>query len=167
MQIASLCHREVVSVPASASVQQAAAVMRNEHVGALALTDPYSPGRVIGVVTDRDLVVDLLAQGHPVDQAIGSIARTELAGVQGDASVDEAVQEMRRRGVRRLLVLGPDGTIVGLVSADDLLEAVARQLDGLAATLRDGVAAEGSRERAQARAQSEPPRPLYATRAEP
>ncbi|WP_332813569.1 CBS domain-containing protein [Ramlibacter sp.] len=167
MKIASLCRREVVSVPASASVQQAAAVMRNEHVGALAVTDPYSPGRVIGIVTDRDLVVDLLAPGHPVDQAIGSLCRTELAGVPVDASIDEAVQAMQRHGVRRLLVLGPDNAVAGLVSTDDLLAAVARQLDGLVGALCDGVAGEGSRERARAREQSEPPRPLYAARAEP
>jgi CBS domain-containing protein len=162
MNVASLCRREVVTVPASASVREAAAAMRNEHVGALAVTDPYTPGRVIGVVTDRDLVVDLLATAHPVDQAIGSLCHTELTGVAGGASIHEAVQTMRRCGVRRLLVLGEDNAVVGLVSADDLFEAVASELDALASTLRNGVAREGSRERARARAESERPRPLYA-----
>jgi CBS domain-containing protein len=167
MNVASLCRREVVTVPASASVRQAAAAMRNEHVGALAVTDPYTPGRVIGIITDRDLVVDLLATDHPVDQAIGSLCHTELAGVPAAASVQDALQAMERQGVRRLLVFGEDQAVVGLVSTDDLVEAVAAELDALAATLRDGVAREGSRERARARAQSAPPRPLYAATHEP
>ena len=82
MNISTLCRRDIVSVPASTSVRQAAGVMRDQHVGALAVTDPYAPGRVIGIVTDRDVVIDLLAAGHPVEgQAIGSLCRTELAGV--------------------------------------------------------------------------------------
>lgn len=162
MNVASLCRREVVSIPASATVRQAATLMRDEHVGALAVTDPYGPGRVIGIVTDRDLVIDLLAAGHPVDQAIGSVCHTELAGVPGAASIGEAVQAMQRGGVRRLLVLGDDNAVVGLVSTDDLFEAIAGELDTLASTLRGGVVREGTRERARARAQSEPPRTLYA-----
>lgn len=167
MNISSLCRREVVTVRASASVREAAAAMRNQHVGVLAVTDPYTPGRVIGVVTDRDLVVDLLALGHPVDQPVGSICRTELASVPADASVGDAMQAMRQAGVRRLLVHDDNDAVVGLVSVDDLVEVVAAELDALAATLRDGVITEGSRERARTRAESEPPRPLYAVRHEP
>ena len=87
MNVASLCEREIVTVPASASVRDAAATMRDQHVGALAVTDPYAPDRVIGIVTDRDLVLDLLATGHPTEGiSIGAVCRTELAGVPGSAS---------------------------------------------------------------------------------
>lgn len=168
MNIASLCAREIVAIPASAPVRQAAALMRDEHVGALAVTDPYAPGRVIAVVTDRDLVVDLLAAGRPVDgQAIGSIAQGELAGVPAEASIHDAVQAMQRSGVRRLLVMGENHAVVGLVSMDDLVGAVAEELDALAATLRDGVLREGLRQRAKARAEGDPPHPLYISRDEP
>jgi CBS domain-containing protein len=166
MNIGTLCQREVVTVPASASVRDAASLMRSEHVGALAVTDPYSPGKVIGIVTDRDLVVDLLAGGHPVDgQAIGAVAQTELAAIPADASIHHAVQAMQRSGVRRLLVMGKDNEVVGLLSVDDLVGIVAGELDALAATLREGVLREGARQRA--RAGGEPPRPLYISRNEP
>lgn len=168
MNVSSLCQRDIVSVPASASVRQAAAVMREQHVGALAVTDPYEPGRVIGIVTDRDLVLDLLAAGHPVDgQAIGTVCHADLAGVSADASVQEAVQAMQRSGVRRLLVMGEDDAVVGLVSADDLLEAVAGELDALAGTLRNSVLREGSRERQRRRSESGPPPARYVARSEP
>ena len=167
MNIADLCERDIVTVLASASVREAAAAMRDQHVGALAVTDPYQPERVIGIVTDRDLVLELLATGHPVEgQAIGSLCHTDLAGVSATAPLDEAVRAMQRSGVRRLLVMGDNDQVVGLVSMDDLVHAVAGELDALAGTLRTGVSREGSRRRARAAA-GDAPRPLYITRNEP
>lgn len=168
MNIASLCPREIVTVPASASVREAAILMRDEHVGALAVTDPYAPGRVVGIVTDRDLVVDLLAAGRSAeDQAVGAIAQPDLAGVAAGASVHEAVEAMQRSGVRRLLIMGKDNAVLGLVSMDDLLGVVAAELGALAATSREGPAREGSRKRARARAEGEGPGTLYISRNEP
>ncbi len=168
MNVASLCEREVVTVPASATVRQAAAAMRDQHVGALAVTDPGAPDRVIGIVTDRDLVLDLLATGRPVEgQAIGALCRTDLVTVAATAMLDEAIGAMRHAGVRRLLVLDAHGAVAGLVSLDDLLHAVAGELGALAAAARAGVVGEGGRQRALARAQGEAPRPLFIAHNEP
>lgn len=146
MDISSLCQREIVSIRADASVRQAAEAMRQNHVGALVVTDPEEPGRAVGLVTDRNLVVDLLAAGLPVEgQAIGTLCSTNLVGVAATATVQEAVQAMRRAGVRRLLVVRPGGTLVGLVSADDLFEAIAGELEALAGALRSGIARESLR----------------------
>jgi len=165
MKVSDFCARDIVTVPASASVREAAGAMREHQVGALAVTDPFQPGRVIGVVTDRDLVLDLLATGRPVEgQAIGDLCQTELVGVPGTATVDEAVRALQSGGVRRLLVMGPDNAVVGLVSLDDLVGAVADQLDALADSLRSGR----SREREQVHAGHRGEvRDLYITRNEP
>ena len=86
MNLASLCQRDILSVSAEASVQKAADLMRVNHVGALALTDPEDPARVVGVVTDRDLVVNLLAQGRlPDEHPIGAYSHAQLIGVPGQA----------------------------------------------------------------------------------
>lgn len=167
MNVSDLCERDVVTVPASASVRQAATAMRDQQVGALAVTDPYESGRVIGVVTDRDLVLELLATGRPAEgQAIGGLCRTDLAGVPAGASINDAVHAMQRGGVRRLLVMADDGAVVGLVSMDDLVDAVAGELDALAGTLRTGLARERSRI-VQGKRADESPRALYITRNEP
>lgn len=167
MNVSDLCQRDIITVPASASVRDAAMAMREHHVGALAVTDPFETGRVIGLVTDRDLVLDLLATGQsPQGQAIGGFCRTELAGVPGTASIGDAVRAMQRSGVRRLLVTGPDNAVTGLVSVDDLLDAVAGELDALADTLRAGV----GRERAKitrGTPAGDPARNLYISRNEP
>lgn len=146
MDISSLCHRDIVSINARATVREAAERMRQHHVGALVVTDPDEPGRAIGVVTDRNLVVDLLAQGLPVEGlAIGTLCSTNLIGVPSTATLPDAVQAMRRAGVRRLLVVRPGGGLVGLVSADDLFEAIAAELESLAGALRSGIAQESLR----------------------
>lgn len=166
MNVSDLCEREVVTAPANASVRDAAAIMRDQHVGALAVTDPYAPGRVIGILTDRDLVLQVLAAGRPAEgQAIGGLCRSELAGVAATASLDEAVQAMHRSGVRRLLVMDKEDAVVGLVSMDDLIDAVAQQLDALAGTLRHGITMEGHRLRS--RTDAEPPGQLYIVGGEP
>lgn len=168
MNIGNLCHREIVTVPASASVRDAAALMRDQHVGALAVTDPYAPGRVVGIVTDRDLVIDLLAAGHAGEgRPIGEFARTDLAGVSDQASIHEAVHAMYHGGVRRLLLMGQDQAVTGLLSMDDLVGVVAGELAALAATLRKGPERERSHARSTSRAQPEPPRGLYISRNEP
>jgi CBS domain-containing protein len=145
MNVSSLCHRDIVSIGASASVREAAEAMRYHHVGALVVTDPEEPGRAIGVVTDRDLVVHLLAPGLPVDGTIGGSCSANLVGVPSTATIPEAVQAMRRAGVRRLLVVEPGGTLLGLLSADDVFEAIAGELETLAGALRSGIARESLR----------------------
>jgi CBS domain-containing protein len=161
MNVSDLCHRDVVTVPASASVREAAMAMREHGVGALAVTDPFETGRVIGLVTDRDLVLDLLATGQPAEgQAIGGFCRTELAGVPGTASIGDAVRAMQRSGVRRLLVTGPDNSVTGLVSVDDLLDAIAGEIDALADILRVKAGRESART-TRPRDAADPPPKLY------
>lgn len=167
MDISSLCQRDIVSVGADASVREAAEAMRRHHVGALVVTDAEVPGRAIGVVTDRDLVVDLLARGLPPEgQAIGTLCSTNLVGVPSSATLEEAVQEMRRAGVRRLLVVRPGGSLAGLVSADDLFGAIAVELEALAGALRSGIAQESLRT-APGAPHFDIPRPIYLTGHEP
>jgi CBS domain-containing protein len=74
-----------------------------------------------GMVTDRDIVVRAVAENLPVKTTtLESIATREMIMVEQSATVDEAVQAMRERGVRRLLVCDADRKLVGIVSLSDL-----------------------------------------------
>lgn len=146
MTLDQLCQREILSVSAEASVQKAAELMRTQHVGALALTDPDDPARVVGLVTDRDLVVNLLAQGRsPLTHHIGAFGSAHVWGVPGTASVQEAVRAMHQHGVRRLFVTQANGRLMGLLSVDDLLVAISDELGGLSEALRIGIDMESAR----------------------
>ncbi len=141
MKIASLCTRRLVTVDGQANLVQAAALMREHHVGALVVTTQTDQGvGVLGVVTDRDLVVEALARGlDPSASRVEALASESLAAIGEEAEAAAAVAEMRRAGVRRLLVTDADGRLVGLLSLDDLLRGFADDLAGLAGVIRAGI----------------------------
>ena len=144
--LAQLCQRDILTLSAEAPVRKAAEMMRTHHVGALALTDPEDPTRVVGVVTDRDLVIHLLAQDRsPQEQNIGAFSSVHLVRVPGTATVHEAVKAMNQHGVRRIFVTEPNGRLMGLLSLDDVLTQLAQELGGLAQALRIGIDLESSR----------------------
>ena len=156
MSIANICRPEIVTIDAAASLREAAVMMRTRHVGALVVTVVNGEHeQAVGVVTDRDLAIEILARDlHPGDVQVGHLASRRLASVPVTAGIAEAVAVMQKAGVRRLLVTEEQGQLCGFVSADDLLEAVAGELSGLAQALRIGIAREGAE-----RASIVPPRP--------
>jgi CBS domain-containing protein len=110
--------RQVVYLPADTTLDEAAQVMRDQGIGDVVVT--HGP-TMAGVVTDRDIVIRAIAQGlPPASTTIESIATRELIMVERSATVEEAVQAMRDRGVRRLLVCDPDRKVVGILSLSDI-----------------------------------------------
>lgn len=145
MNIAQLCQREIVTVSDHASLREAAALMRDHHVGALVVTDAAELTRAVGVVTDRDFAIEVLARDlNPADLRIGQLSSKKVVVVPGSATVQEAVAAMENAGVRRLLVTDDEGGVIGFVSTDDLVEAMAAELGGLARALRSGIVRESA-----------------------
>lgn len=140
MDMASLCTREVVGIEATATLREAAALMCEQHVGALVVVTGTEPSKVVGVVTDRDLTLEVLGRGATnADLRIGDLVGGAPLAVPSSATVHEAVASMEQGGVRRLLVVDDDGGVVGLVSADDLLAAIAEDLEHLSRALRRNI----------------------------
>jgi CBS domain-containing protein len=158
--IASLCRREVVGIAAEASVHEAAALMCEEHVGALVVMTGDDPPKVMGIVTDRDLALDVLGRAPASgDLRVGSLAKSPPLAVAAGASLQEAVAAMEKGGVRRLLVVEEDGGVIGLVAAEDLMAAISAELAGLVHALYGGI----ERERNERRVMTQPAgvRPVY------
>lgn len=141
MNIGNLCSRRIVTVDSESSLASAAGLMRQHHVGSLVVTTDTREGpRVAGVVTDRDLVVHVLALGLEGSQvSIGDMANHQVVCVNEGDDITQAIQIMREAGVRRLLVSDADSRLVGVVSLDDLLDACAAQMLGLAGVIRSGI----------------------------
>ena len=145
MNIASICQCRVITIEADASLKEAATCMRENHVGALVVVDAVEAGRVAGVVTDRDLAIEVLAADLDAGRIqIGQLVNGSLVSVAGSASIRDAIAAMEEGGVRRLLVTDDEGRVIGFLSADDLLDAVASELSGLANALRSGIARENA-----------------------
>lgn len=159
MSVASICRRDIVSIADTASLREAALLMRSQHVGSLVLTQTLGGHeQAVGLITDRDLVVEGLAGGlDPQRATVGQLARQRLVAVPGEADLAQAVTTMREAGVRRLLVTAVDGHVMGIVSFDDVLEALTAQLGGLSEALRSGIAREG----VERPAATPKPRPVF------
>lgn len=134
MPIGEICNREVVIVQRDTTVEEAARLMRKHHVGALVVIDEVSGKRKpVGMVTDRDLVVEVLAtQLDAAVITVGDIMPHELGTVPESSGVFEAIQFMRAKAVRRLPVVDGQGALVGIVALDDLLALLAEELSDLA-----------------------------------
>lgn len=146
MNIGSICSRRIVTIDSKATLAQAAAQMRDRHVGALVVTASSPEGlRVTGVVTDRDLVIHVLAQSVDGSEfAIADLANRRIASVSEKDDTSLALDVMREFGVRRLLVTGDEQQLVGIVSLDDLAAACASDMDRLARVIRSGLEREAA-----------------------
>lgn len=134
MRIGEVCTREVIYCGREAGVGEMARLMRNHHVGDLIVAEERAGGlRPVGVVTDRDLVVKVLAEDvAPETVAAGDLMTRRVVTEVESADVHEAIERMRAEGIRRLPVVDATGALVGVLSADDVTELLAEELTDLA-----------------------------------
>lgn len=138
MNVGEICSRIVVVAESSMPVQQAAKLMRDHHVGALVVVEEGAGARrPIGIVTDRDMVVEVVAAD--VDYrtlTVGDIMSERLATLNETAGLFEVIGQMRSGGVRRLVVVDAKEHLLGIVAMDDLISVLAEELSALAQTIR-------------------------------
>lgn len=140
MNVGEICVRNVVTVRESDELSKAAAVMREQHVGYLVVVEPkvgesgFAP---VGVLTDRDIVVGVVAKDtDPKALRVGDLMTRQPVVVHESASLNEALGEMRNIGVRRMPVVGRGSILVGVLSLDDILGAISEELLGVAGSVR-------------------------------
>jgi CBS domain-containing protein len=105
------------SIKASASVVEAARLMREEHIGSVPITDDE---QLVGMITDRDITTRVVAEaGDPMKTSVGDVYSRDLIIVEPDKGLDEALQLMARHQVRRLPVV-ENGRLVGIVAQADI-----------------------------------------------
>ena len=106
MPIGDICVRDVVTATRDTTIHEAAQLMRMNHVGDLLVVEGSNGSRApVGIITDRDIVVAVVA-----------------------LQLDASIQQMRRAGIRRIPVVNRLGTLVGIVSVDDLVQLLAEEM---------------------------------------
>jgi CBS domain-containing protein len=135
MSIGEICTRSVQTAQLNDAVSVAAQRMLEHSVGTLIVVDKEL--RALGIVTDRDLALRLIAESRDLSRAEVWEVMTQLPRTVGEEmSIEEALGIMRSGHYRRLPVVNRDGHLVGLVSVDDILALVAKELGEIAALLR-------------------------------
>jgi CBS domain-containing protein len=134
MMIGELCSKPAVTASPDTTAREAAHRMWTRRVGALVVVNRR--GAPIGVVTDRDIAVKVVAQGaDPASVRVGSLLARRPVVIKEDAGVLDATKLLSRRGVRRLPVVSRTGKLVGILSLDDLLMLIGSELGHIASTL--------------------------------
>jgi CBS domain-containing protein len=137
MKISEVMTREVATVQADQTAQEAADFMLQGDTGSI----PVSDGdKLIGMITDRDIAVRGVAKGHGPDTPVRDLMTSGLICAREDDDIDEVATKMSEAQVRRLPVIDESENLVGIVSLGDL----SRETDGEAAQeALEGVSAEG------------------------
>ena len=134
MAVGEICNRDVVITEKSVSVAEAARLMRTHHVGDLVVVEERGGSKhPVGIVTDRDIVVEVVAAGvNPDALKVGDIMGPEVATVRESEGLFEALRYMRDKGVRRMPVVGSTGGLIGILTLDDMLGLLAEEMTELA-----------------------------------
>lgn len=133
MTIGAICNREVITIQRDSTVLHAAILMRQHHTGDVVVVEDCKGKSIpVGIVTDRDVVVELVATELDCNViTTGDIMTANLSTVQESTGIFEAIQLMAAKGVRRLPVVDDIGGLVGIVSLDDLLLLLSKELEAL------------------------------------
>jgi CBS domain-containing protein len=133
MEVGKLCTADTICCARDETVQGAALLMRRHHVGDIVVVDePDGERTPVGIVTDRDIVVSVIALGlDPLGLLVGDIMSDDLLLADSGDDVTAVIERMRLRGIRRVPVVTLEGRLAGIVSADDLLAFLAEEMEDL------------------------------------
>jgi CBS domain-containing protein len=133
MRIGKICTVQTIVCTLDESIQGAALLMRQHHVGDLVVVQVRDGEKIpVGILTDRDIVVSVIALGlDPASLEVGDVMSDDLLTTDESEDVYELIERMRVRGIRRVPVVNRDGALSGIVSADDLLEFLAQEMGEL------------------------------------
>lgn len=144
MTAGEYCNREVTIVEPECTIIDAAKLMRQHHVGTLIVVEREGvKNRPIGIVADRDLVIEVIAQEVALDAVtVSDVMSKEPVQVREGETLLNTIELMQSRGVRRILVVDGEGSLQGLMSADDAIELIAEAMDNLTKVVRHEIANE-------------------------
>jgi len=147
MTVGEVCNRDVVVVDKAEPIVTAARLMREHHVGTVVVVEgDEGAWKPIGIVTDRDLVLEVLAEEMLLGKLrIGDLTGTELITLRENADLLDAIKLMRDRGVRRAPIVDERGLLVGILSVDDVIDVIAEQLSDIVGVMIHGQRREQKR----------------------
>jgi CBS domain-containing protein len=118
MRVSELFRKPPATLPADATLSDAATLMDEKVVGAIVVVDD---GRPVGIVTDRDIVLRGVANRLPSDARVDAVMSTDLVTIPADADITVAMSVFEERDFRRLPLVDIDDRVVGMITVDDLV----------------------------------------------
>lgn len=135
MKVGDLGVRKVATVTGETPLREAAKQMRRDHVGSLVVID--SERRPVGMLTDRDITVEVIALDRNVDElTVAQVMSKPVVKTEEDESVTLALSRMREFGIRRLPIVDAEGRLCGVLTNSNLIEEISVMLDSLVRNIK-------------------------------
>lgn len=126
MSIKSISRKEFVSISPEATIKEVAGVMASKNVGSLIVVKDGSPA---GIITDRDIVVRVVNKGlDPSTIRVQDVMTIDPICLNEDLGIFEALEIVKEKGVRRYPVINREGKVVGILSLDDIVYLIGKEM---------------------------------------
>lgn len=130
LKVIDMAVHEVATISADCTITECALRMRLDHVGSLVVTDATT--RPIGMITDRDIAIEVVARGkNPDESKVSDIMTKPVVTATPNEGMVTALARMREFGIRRLPIVDDDGKLVGVISNSNLIEELSDLLGSL------------------------------------
>ena len=135
--IGAMSIKPVVTIVADASIKEAARLMRTKKVGALVVVNS---GKPIGILTDRDIAVDVVAAGiDPTTTTVNTVMHRNPSVIRDNQGLFDAVKMFSAAGVRRLPVVNAAGMVKGIIALDDVLMLLGNEMAHVSTALSRSI----------------------------
>lgn len=136
MALMECCQAPVVTVPPETPVYDVAGIMAEQNVGSVVVVEGAKP---VGIVTDRDITVRVTAAGlDPKGARVREVMTADLLALPGSTGLYEALEAIRKKGVRRVPVTDENGALAGIITVDDVIRLLAMEMERIAAVISTG-----------------------------
>lgn len=127
------CTRNIVTSGRDDSIVKVAELMRDHHVGDVLVVDSKNGNQIpVGIITDRDIVIEAIALDVDIHElVVEDIMNYKLITALDTDDLMTVIKRMRVYGIRRIPVINQSGTLVGMLSTDDIIDVIAEQLIGV------------------------------------
>lgn len=140
MTIGNYCKHAVITTSKNTSVFDAAKLMKQHNIGDIVVVDETNSGMPVGIFTDRDIAIKIVAEEvDPRDLTVGDAMSQNLLVLQEHQQIQETVDMMCAKGVRRAPIIDKNNKIIGIATLDDLFLLFADQLGSLAKLVRKQI----------------------------
>ncbi|SDK01542.1 CBS domain-containing protein [Halovenus aranensis] len=136
MTIKEMARTDVVTADPETTTRKISALLEEKNVGSVIVTEDETP---VGIVTDRDLALDVIGEGkNSATIAAADVMTEDLFTVETDESIYDVLEGMRERGVRRVPVV-EDGDLAGIVTLDDFIVLLTSELENVSGVVQAGI----------------------------
>ncbi len=118
MRLNELVRRKPITISGEATIYDVVKIMAEQNIGFLVVVEN---GRMIGVLSERDVVRSLAERGN-LSVKVSDICKRDIITLQADATLEEAAEKMGKHGIRHIVVVNKSGELIGVVSVRDLIQ---------------------------------------------